>query len=335
MRELEASAFRTLARGLSLALPLLAFTLGSAAAQASHNYPTRTVRILLGFGPGTSPDVALRAFADKLSQKWGKPVVVENAIGASGNIAGERVARSEPDGHTLLFAASSGIVISPSLYKKMAYDPVKELKPVSILYSHPNILVVHKDVAANTVQELVALARARPGVMNVASAGSGTTQHLAAEMFRALARIDIVHVPYLGGTNLMTDLIAGRVDFFFGIPTNVLAQVRNGRIRALAVSSAKRFTGAPELPTMAESGFPDFEMTVWWGLLAPSGTPAALVETLHQATVQILALPDMRKRFEEISVEPVGNSPAEFSDVITAELPKWAKLIREAGIRLD
>jgi tripartite-type tricarboxylate transporter receptor subunit TctC len=154
-------------------------------------------------------------------------------------------------------------------------------------------------------------------------------------MFRTSARIDIVHVPYNGGTNLMTDLIAGRVDFFFGIPTNVLAQVRAGGIRALAVTSAKRFAGAAELPTMAESGFPDVEMSVWWGLLGPSGTPATLIERLHQATVEILALPDMRKRFEEMSIEPVGNSPAEFSAIISAEIPKWAKFIREAGIRLD
>jgi tripartite-type tricarboxylate transporter receptor subunit TctC len=308
------------------------FTWGSADAQT--NYPTRTVRIVLGFGPGTSPDVAARAFAEGLSQKWGKPVVVENAVGASGNIAGERVARAEPDGHTLLFASSSGIVIGPSLYKKMSYDPVKELKPISILYSHPNILVVHKDVAATTVQELVALARARPGVLNAASAGLGTTQHLNVEMFRQMAQIDVVHVPYSGGTNLMTDLLAGRVDFFFGIPTNVLAQVRDGGVRALAVTSAKRFAGAPELPTMAELGFPAFEMTVWWGLLAPSGTPPALIETLHRATAQILALPDMRKRFDEMNVEPVGNSPADFSAVIAAELPKWAKLVK-AGIALD
>lgn len=333
MRELEVSVWRTMPRTLIFALPILLFTLGSAAAQV--DYPTRTVRIVLGFGPGTSPDVALRAFADKLSRKLGKPVVVENATGASGNIAGERVARAEPDGHTLLFAASSSIVVAPSLHRMMPYDPVKDLAPISILYSHPNILVVHKDVAANTVQDLVALARARPGTMNVASAGSGTTQHLAAEMFRTSARIDTVHVPYNGGTNLMTDLIAGRVDFFFGIPTNVLAQVRAGGIRALAVTSAKRFAGAAELPTMAESGFPDVEMTVWWGLLGPSGTPAAFIERLHQATVEILALPDMRKRFEEMSIEPIGNSPAEFSAIISAEIPKWAKFISAAGIRLD
>jgi tripartite-type tricarboxylate transporter receptor subunit TctC len=333
MRERGAPTFCRLAIKLFTFMSILLFTLGSAAAEA--DYPTRTVRIILGFGPGTSPDVALRVFADKLSQKWGKPVVVENVTGASGNIAGERVARTEPDGHTLLFAANSGIVVSPSLYRTMPYDPVKELKPISILYSHPNILVVHKDVAANTVRELVALARAQPGVMNVASAGSGTTQHLAAEMFRRTARIDIVHVPYLGGTHLMTDLIAGRVQIHFGIPTSVLEQVRDGQIRALAVSTPRRFAGAPELPTMAESGFPDFEMTVWWGLLAPSGTPVALIEKLHQATVEILAQPDLRKRFEVMGIEPVGNSPAEFSGVIAAELPKWAKLIREAGIRLD
>jgi tripartite-type tricarboxylate transporter receptor subunit TctC len=333
MGQREASVIVARMSRILLALSPLLFTWGSAVAQT--NYPTRTVRIVLGFGPGTSPDVALRVFADKLSQEWGKPVVIENAVGSSGNIAGERVARAEPDGHTLLFAASSGIVISPSLYKKMSYDPVRELKPISILYSHPNILVVHKDVAANTAQELVALARARPGAMNVASAGTGTTQHLSAEMFRRMADVDIVHVPYSGGTNLMTDLLAGRVDFFFGIPTNVLAQVRDGGVRALAVTSAKRFPGAPELPTMAESGFPDFEMTVWWGLLAPSGTPPALIETLHRATAQVLALPEMRKRFEEMTVEPVGNSPAEFLAVIAEELPKWAKLISEAGIKLD
>jgi tripartite-type tricarboxylate transporter receptor subunit TctC len=279
--------------------------------------------------------VALRVFAEKLSQRLGKPVVVENVVGASGNIAGERVARAEPDGHTLLFAASSGIVISPSLYRKMPYDPTRELQPISILYSHPNILVVNQGVPANNVHELVALARTRPGVLNVASAGVGTTQHLAAEMFRRTAGVDIVHVPYLGGTNLMTDLIAGRVDIHFGIPTSVLEQVRNSQIRALAVTTAKRFSGAPQLPTMGESGFPDFEMTVWWGLLAPSGTPAALIEQLHRATVQVLALPDLRKRFADMGIEPLGNSPAEFSAVIGAELPKWAKLIAEAGIKLD
>jgi tripartite-type tricarboxylate transporter receptor subunit TctC len=333
MRQLNVSAFPGVISRLFLVLPLVLFTLASAAAQTS--FPTRTVRIVLGFGPGTSPDIAVRVFADRVSRELGKPVVVENVVGVSGNIAGERVARAEPDGHTLLFAASSGLVISPSLYRTMPYDPVKELRPISVVYSHPNILVVHKGVAANTVQELVAVARAKPGSMNIASAGLGTTQHLAAEMFRAMARIDIVHVPYNGGTQLMTDLIAGRVDILFGVPTNVLEQVREGKIRALAVSTPKRFAIIPELPTMAESGFADFEMTVWWGLLAPAGTPVPVIEKLHQATVQTLASTDLRKRFNEMGVEPVGNSPPEFSALIAAELPRWAKIVKELRIRIE
>jgi tripartite-type tricarboxylate transporter receptor subunit TctC len=308
-------------------------TAGKTAAQTE--YPTRPVRILVGFGPGTSPDTAARVLGDKFSQAWGKPVVIENAIGASGNIAGERVARAEPDGHTLLLAANSGIVMNPSLYEKMPYDPVKDLAPISLVYSYPNVLVVHKDVPVQSVQELVALARARPGTLTFASAGAGTTVHLAAEMLRSMAKIDIQHVPYRGGVNLVADLIAGRVNIFFGPTTTMLPQVREGKVRALAVSSSKRYAVAPDLPTMAESGFPDFDMTVWWGLMTAAGTPPAIIEKLHRETVRILALPQMRKRFDDIGIEPVGSSPAEFSAVIIAELPKWAKVIREAGIRLD
>jgi len=333
MRKPEAFAFLALTSRLFLALALMLLTFAGAAAQAV--YPTRTIRIVLGFGPGTPPDAAVRVFAERLSQELGKPVVVENVVGASGNIAGERVARSEADGHTLLFAANSNIAIGPSLYRTTSYDPVNDLKPVSVLYAHPNILVVHKGVPANTVRELVDLARARPGTLNAASAGLGTTQHLAAEMFRRMAGIDIVHVPYNGGNQMMTDLITGRVEIHFGIPTSVLEQVRNGRIRALAVSTPKRFAGAPELPTMAEAGFPDFEVTVWWGLLAPSGTPAAAIERLHRATVHVLALPELRRRFDEMGIEPVGTSPEQFSNMIAAELRRWEKLIRESGITLN
>jgi len=319
--------------GICTSICLVHLTVGKTAAQT--DYPTRTVRILVGFGPGTSPDFAARVLGDKLSQAWGKTVVIENAVGASGNIAGERVARAEPDGHTLLLAANSGVVINPSLYEKMPYDPLKDLAPISLVYSYPNVLVVHKDVPANSVQELVALARARPGALTFASAGAGTTVHLAAEMLRSMAKIDIQHVPYRGGVNLMADLIAGRVNIFFGPTTAMLPQVREGKVRALAVSSSRRYAGAPDLPTMAESGFPGFDMTVWWGLMAPAGTPPAIIEKLHRETVRILALPEMRKRFDDIGIEPVGSSPGEFSAVITAELPKWAKVIREAGIRLD
>lgn len=204
-----------------------------------------------------------------------------------------------------------------------------------MIYSHPNILVVHKDVAATTVQELIALARAQPGTLTFASAGLGSSQHIAAEMMKAMAGIDIVHVPYRGGVNLSTDLIAGRVNIFFGIPTNVLPQAREGHIRALAVSSVRRFAAMPDLPTMAEAGLLDYDMTVRWGLLAPAGTPQDIVERLYRDTRRVLAWPDMHKRFSDLSIQPIGSSPAEFSNVIDAEVPKWRKIIAEAGIRVD
>jgi tripartite-type tricarboxylate transporter receptor subunit TctC len=314
-------------------LPVLPLTVGQAMAEA--DYPTRVVRLVHGFGPGTPPDIAARVLGEKFSQVLGRPVIIENAIGASGNLAAERVARSDPDGHTLLLASNSTVVMNPSLYEKMPFDPVKDLAPISLVYSYPNILVVHKDVAASGVQELVALARARPGELTFASPGAGTSVHLAGEMLKSMAKIDIRHVPYRGGTNLVADLIAGRVDMYFGPSTSTLEQARAGTVRALAVTSSRRYAGAPDLPTIAESGFPEFDVPVWWGLMAPAGTPPAIVEKLHHETVRLLALPETRKRFDDIGVEPVGSSPAEFAAVIAADLPKWAKVIRGAGIRLD
>jgi tripartite-type tricarboxylate transporter receptor subunit TctC len=320
-------------RGTFIAALLVLIAVGSASAQV--DYPVRTVRLIHGFGPGTAPDIAARVLGEKLSQAWGKPVIIENVMGAAGNRAGEHVARAEPDGLTLLLAANSGVVINPILYGKMNYDPVKDLAPISIVYSYPNILAVNKDVAANSVQELVALARARPGALTFATPGAGTTAHLAAEMLKSMAKIDIRHVPYRGAVNLVTDLIAGRVDIYFGTTTTTLDQAQEGKVRALAVSSSKRFAGAPDIPAMAESGFPDFDLMVWWCLMAPAGTPPEIIDNLHRETVRILALPDVRKRFDELRIEPVGNSPAELSSIISAELPKWAKVIREAKITLD
>lgn len=324
------SAFmRTFCGVLCLAL----LPLNEAAAQTT--FPTRPVRLLIGFGAGTSPDVAARIIADRLAERWGKPVVVENVTGASGNIAGERVARAEPDGHTLLLAGNSGVVMNPSLYEHMSYNPAKDLAPISIVYSYPNVLVVHKDVAANTVQELVALARARPGALTFASPGTGTTVHIATEMLKSMAGINIQHLPYRGGVNLLTDLVAGRAQIYFGPVISTLEQMRAGNVKALAVSSAKRYAGAPQLPTMIEAGFPGFDMTVWWGLMAPASTSPQIIGMIHRDIVAILATPEIRKRFTELALEPVGDSPAEFSAVIEEELPKWRKVIQDAGIRLD
>ncbi|MBI5260739.1 MAG: tripartite tricarboxylate transporter substrate binding protein [Bradyrhizobium sp.] len=297
------------------------------------DYPARTVRIVVGFGPGTAPDIVARLLGDQFFQAWGKPVVIENTVGANGNIAGERVARTKPDGHTLLLAAAPGIVINPSLYEKMPFDPVRELVPISQVCAYGNILIVSNDVPAKNVQELVALARARPGALTYASAGFGSTLHLAGELLKSMAKVDILHVPY-GGTAFGQEVVAGRISMAFVPPTGALPLARDGKVKALAMTSLKRHAGAPDLPTMAESGFPDFDLTVWFGLLAPARTPPAIVDKLYRETARILAIPDIRKRFGDLGIEPIGNSPAEFAAVIDDEIPKWAKLIREAGIKL-
>ncbi|MEH2502333.1 tripartite-type tricarboxylate transporter receptor subunit TctC [Bradyrhizobium sp. AZCC 1578] len=297
------------------------------------DYPVHTVRIVVGFGPGTSPDIIARLLGDRLSQAWGKPVVIENTVGANGNIAGERVARAEPDGHTLLLAANPAIVINPSLYEKMPFDPVRDLVPISQVCAYANILIVNNDVPAKNVQELVALARAQPGALTYGSAGFGSTLHLAGELLKSMAKVDILHVPYRGAV-FSQELVAGRLSMAFVPPTGALPLAREGKVRALAVTSLERHAGAPDLPTMAESGFPSFDLTVWFGLMAPARTSPAIVEKLHRETVRILAMPEMRKRFDDLGIEPIGNSPAEFAAVIDGEIPKWAKLIREAGIKL-
>lgn len=317
-----------------LALALwFAAALGPAEAQSA--FPTRVVRIVIGYAAGTPPDIAARVIAEKLSALWGQPVIIENVIGASGNLAAERVVRSEPDGHVLLITPDSGIVINPSLFRTMSFDPVNDLTPVTAIYSYPNVLVVNKELGVQNVQQLVALARSRPGMIAYGSAGVGTSMHLAGEMLKAMAGIDIHHIPFRGGSGLLLDLMAGRIQFYFGPTTNALEQARLDTLSAIAVTSSDRFPLAPELPTMRESGFPEFDITVWWGLMAPSNTPAAIVDKLHRDIVAVLALPDIRARFTTLGIQPVGNSTREFSAAIQAAVPKWSKLIKETGVRLD
>ncbi|MEH2573385.1 tripartite-type tricarboxylate transporter receptor subunit TctC [Bradyrhizobium sp. AZCC 1577] len=322
-----------LLRRLVLVLATLIMAVTGGPAALALDYPAHTVRIVVGFGPGTSPDIVARLLGDKLFQAWGKPVVIENTVGANGNIAGERVARAEPDGHTLLLAANPAIVINPSLYEKMPFDPVRDLVPISQVCAYANILIVNNDVPAKNVQELVALARAQPGALTYGSAGFGSTLHLAGELLKSMAKVDILHVPYRGAV-FSQELVAGRLSMAFVPPTGALPLAREGKVRALAVTSLERHAGAPDLPTMAESGFPSFDLTVWFGLMAPARTSPAIVEKLHRETVRILAMPEMRKRFDDLGIEPIGNSPAEFAAAIGGEIPRWSKLIREAGIKL-
>jgi tripartite-type tricarboxylate transporter receptor subunit TctC len=302
-------------------------------AVAQANYPDKTIRMLVGFAPAGPADIIARVVGDKLSQAWGQPVVIENVSGAAANLAGDRAAKSAPDGYTLLMASNAQITVNPSLYDKMPYDTVKDLVPITQVVFTPNILAVHNDVPARNVQELAALARAQPGKLTFGSAGVGTSQHLSGELFKSMGRLEMTHIPYRGGAPVVTDLLGERLTMFFGNISVVLPQTREGKLRALAVTSAKRFAATPELPTMAESGFPGFDATASFGLMAPTGTPPAIIDKIHREAVKIMAMADVRKRLDDLGMEVIANSPAEFAAVIKSEIPQWAKVIKEAGIK--
>jgi len=305
---------------------------GHAAAQT--NYPEKPIRIIVGFPAGSSPDITARHLGQKLAESWAKSVVVDNVPGAAGNIAAERVAKAAPDGYTLALAVNAQVIINPSLYK-LPYDPVRDFAPVLQVGVSPNILVVHSVVPAKTFMELVTLARARPGEITFASGGSGSSPHLAAELLKTAAGLDILHIPYKGVIVAVPDLLAGRVMMMFSPISVVLPLVRDGKLRPLAVTSLRRSPVAPDVPTIDESGYPGFEATVWYGLLAPAGTTATIVRKLHLEIVKVLALPEVRAKLADLGMEVIGNSPEEFAAVIKSEIPKWAKLLKDSGIKVD
>jgi len=305
---------------------------GEAAAQA--NYPDRSVRMIVAFPPGGPSDIVARLMADKLTEAMGKPFVVENVSGASGNIGTERVAKSTPDGYTLLISAPGPLVVNPSLYQKLPFDPARDFAPISQLCFTPNVLVVNNDLPVKTVQQLVALARANPGKLSFASGGAGTSNHLAAELFKMMAGINLQHVPYRGVSVSVPDILGGRIPVAFLSTPTALPLVRDGKLRALAVGSSKRWPAAPDIPTMDEAGIRGFSSIVWHSFLAPAATPPAIVERLHRETVKILALPDVRRKFDDQGLAVVGNSPADFAAIIKAEGQQWAKVIKEAGLKL-
>ncbi|HJY75804.1 MAG TPA: tripartite tricarboxylate transporter substrate binding protein [Burkholderiales bacterium] len=315
---------------------LLAVATGVAVshAAAQGGYPEKPIRVLIGFPAGSTADVAGRLIGQKWSEAMGKPVVVENLAGAAGNIALERVVKATPDGYTLALAVNAQLTVNPSLYK-LSYDPAKDLAPISQLYVAANFLVVPPSVPAKTFEELLALARAQPCTLTFASGGGGSSPHIAAELLKSAARLDIRHVPYKGVVAGVPDLLAGRVTMMFAPSSVAVAPVRTGKLRALAVTSLKRSPALPEVPTVAESGFPGFEATIWGGLVAPAGTPTAVIQKLHGESAGALAHADVRGRLAEAGLEPIGNSPAEFAMVIKSEIPKWAKLIADSGMRAD
>jgi tripartite-type tricarboxylate transporter receptor subunit TctC len=317
----------------------LQFVAGAAALPVISNvawaqtYPSRPVHFVVGFAAGGPNDIIARVLGEGLSARWGQPVVVENVPGAGGNVGGDRVAKAAPDGYTLLLANTPQITINPSLYERMPFDPAKDLAPVSQVAFAANVLAVHNEVPVRTVQELAAYARARPGQLTFGSAGVGTSQHLAGEVFKSMAHIDIRHIPYRGLAPALTDLLGGQITMIFGNVSNMLALTRDQKLRGLAVTSANRLSAAPELPTMAESGFPGYDVKVSFGLMAPAKTPPGVIETLYLDTKAVLAADQTRKRLNELGMEVIGGSPSEFSEVIRSETPKWAAVIKQIGLR--
>jgi tripartite-type tricarboxylate transporter receptor subunit TctC len=317
-------------RTIAALLAVLAIVAPAGSANA-QNYPDRAVKVTVGYPPGGPVDIIARVVSDRLAEIWGKPVVVENITGAGGNIAGDHVAKAAPDGYTLLMATNALLAINPSLYSKMTFDPNKDLMPISEAVDSPNMLVVPNDLPVHSVKELVAYLHAHPGG-TFASAGVGTTQHLAGELFKATEHLDIQHVPYRGAAPVITDLLGGRLTLYFGAVAPLIPLVKAGKLRALAVTSAKRFAATPDLPTMIEAGYPGFVSVLSIGLMAPAGTPPAIVEQIHQASVKALSAPGVRGKLDAIGMEVVNNSPKEFAAAIAAERPQWAKIIKEAGI---
>jgi tripartite-type tricarboxylate transporter receptor subunit TctC len=321
----------TLASNLFAALLVAA---AAHAASAQSAYPNRPVKILVGFTPGTAPDLAARILADRFAEVWGSPVLVEDVPGAGSNIATDRVAKAAADGYTLLMGGNSALVINPNLYETLPFDALKDFAPISQVFIAANVFALPPEVPVKTVADVVALAKAQPGKLSYAHGGVGTSQHLAAELFKYRAQVDIVPVAYRGTTALLPDLLAGRVTMSFANIVNVLPLAREGKLRALAITSIKRSPLAPDLPTMAEVGFPGFEAVPWFGLLAPAGTPKEIVDKIYAETARTLAMPEIRKKFDELGLEPIGNNPAEFAALIKKETPEWARVIKDAGIKL-
>jgi tripartite-type tricarboxylate transporter receptor subunit TctC len=300
---------------------------------AQTGYPDRPIRIIVGFTPGSATDITARMFALKLNAAWNVPVTVENIPGAGGSVGGERVAKATPDGTTLYWGANGAMTINPSLSPSPTFDPARDLAPIARVLVMASIVAINNDMPAKSVAELFALAKAKPGQLSYASPGVGTPQHIAGELLKGLAGVDIVHVPYRGA--VLTDVMSGRVTMTLQNMGTILPVVRDGKLRGLAVTSLERAAIIPELPTLAESGFPGFEAISWFGLLAPAGTPAPVIAKLHGDIAKIAAQVDMQERLAQLGLAAAVNSPDEFAAVIKADIAKWAKVIKDANIKLS
>jgi tripartite-type tricarboxylate transporter receptor subunit TctC len=298
-------------------------------------YPTKPIRFIVPFPPGGGNDTIARTIGQKITEAWGTQVVIDNRAGAGGVIGAELAAKAAPDGYTLLLGGVATLAILPNLHSKLPYDPVRDFAPISLAAIAPLIVVVHPSVAARSIKELIALAKAKPGTLNFASNGKGGSSHLAAELFKLMAGVDMVHVPYKGLTPALIDLIAGQVQLMFSSTVAILPQVKTGKLRGLATTGAKRLSATPELPTVAEAGVPGYEAASWYGLLAPAGTPQAIVTRLNTEVVRIVALPDVRNRMALEGADPIGGTAGQFAAHIKAERARMAKVIKESGAQFE
>jgi tripartite-type tricarboxylate transporter receptor subunit TctC len=324
--------YRTLLIGVGLLCPM-AFAADAIAASPAA-FPTHPIRLIVPYAPGGGADTLARGIAQKLSERLGYSIVIDNRGGGGTILGSDLAAKSAPDGYTIILVASTHAVMS-SLHKKLPYDPIKDFAPIVRVASAPNILVLHPSIAAGSVKELVELARSRPGQLVYASSGNGGGSHLAMELLRSMAHIELVHVPYKGTGPAMIDLLSGQAKLMFGGMIGTLTHVRSGRLKALAVSSSKRSPVVPELPTIAEAAFPGYEAATWYGVLAPAGTPVPIVRKLNAEIAATLNHPDLKQRMSSQGADPAPTSPEEFAAYIKSEVAKWAKVVKESGAHVD
>ena len=300
----------------------------------AQSYPTKSIRMVVPYAPGGGVDIIARATAQELARRVGQQIIVDNRAGAGGNVGSDAVAKSAPDGYTLLMASPAN-TINPSLYAKMPYEPLRDLAAVALIASVPSVLLANRSLPVANVKQLVALAKAKPGALTYGSGGSGSTEHLAGEMFKSFAGVDMLHVPYKGGAQVLTDLIGGQIALMFVNQVFALPHIQSGKVKALAVAGVARSPSLPEVPTFVEAGFRDFVVSVWWGVMGPAAMPKEIISQLNREIVAGLSSPEMKERLHNMSAQPIGGTHEQFSAFFAAETKRWAPIVKASGARAD